>query len=147
MGACYERSMRSIMTAILVAIAAGATAAEPWTVDNTEADKVKNPVVTKQRGASAERGKVIYLRDCATCHGSDGKGVTKTAALLETPPGDMTTTAFAQQSDGSVFVKITKGRPPMPGYRRSLTDTERWDLVNFVRALRGGRQRSQTPKP
>ena len=40
-----------------------------------------------------------------------------------------------KQSDGVIYWKIANGRSPMPGYG-SLTPTQRWDLVNYVRTLK-----------
>ncbi len=43
-----------------------------------------------------------------------------------------------QEADGGIFWKISTGRDPMPAFQKKeggLTDTEIWDLVNFVRTL------------
>jgi mono/diheme cytochrome c family protein len=38
-------------------------------------------------------------------------------------------------TDGELFWKITEGRPPMPSYEHQLSETQRWQLVNYLREL------------
>jgi mono/diheme cytochrome c family protein len=40
-----------------------------------------------------------------------------------------------QQSDGALFYKITEGRGPMPSFKTTLTEQQRWDVVNHIRTL------------
>ena len=37
--------------------------------------------------------------------------------------------------DGAIFWKITNGRPPMASYKLALKDSQRWQLVNYIREL------------
>jgi mono/diheme cytochrome c family protein len=39
------------------------------------------------------------------------------------------------ESDGSLFWKITTGKKPMPAYGKRLSETDRWNLINYVRTL------------
>ena len=41
----------------------------------------------------------------------------------------------ASETDGSLFWKMTNGRGPMPSWRDTLSDQERWQLVNYIRKL------------
>ena len=39
------------------------------------------------------------------------------------------------RTDGEIFWQITHGRSPMPAFQGKLTDTERWQLVDYIRSL------------
>jgi len=39
------------------------------------------------------------------------------------------------QLDGAFFWKISVGNKPMPGYKTRLSETDRWNVVNYVRTL------------
>jgi mono/diheme cytochrome c family protein len=98
------------------------------------ADKAKNPVAAAERAKSAERGKSIAMTNCAPCHGNGGKGDGPGAAALPKKPADWTSQAVQKEADGSLFVKITDGNPPMPPWG-SLPDKDRWDLINYIKTL------------
>jgi mono/diheme cytochrome c family protein len=38
-------------------------------------------------------------------------------------------------TDGELFWKMTTGRAPMPSWQDKLTETQRWELVNYLRKL------------
>ena len=42
---------------------------------------------------------------------------------------------MAAETDGSLFWKMTNGRGPMPSWKDTLTDKERWELVGYIRKL------------
>lgn len=48
------------------------------------------PQRAQQRALAAERGRPLYLKYCATCHGRDGDGHGPSAAALEVAPLDFT---------------------------------------------------------
>ncbi len=98
------------------------------------AAKAKNPVAAAQKAASAERGKQIAMTNCAPCHGQGGKGDGPGAAALPKKPADWTSKAVQSEGEGSLFVKISDGNPPMPPWA-SLPDKDRWDLVNYIKTL------------
>ena len=54
----------------------------------------------------------------------------------EHSPGEtLRSTAMATESDGSLFWKISTGKKPMPAYGKRLSETDRWNLVNYIRTL------------
>ena len=75
----------------------------------------------------------LYVAHCASCHGPSGKGDGPQAKKLEAklPPLE----AISGQSDGELYWKVTAGRRPMPGYRKTLTDEQRWLVVSHMRSL------------
>ncbi len=113
-----------------------AFAVAAWSVDAKDLKGLTNPVPAKDRAASAERGKKIYAAQCARCHGASGKGDGEDGMYYTTKPANFSDAAFAKESDGEVFYKITKGRGDMPAFATSLKDLERWDSVNFLRTLK-----------
>ncbi len=101
--------------------------------------------------ALRRRGRALYRRHCAGCHGEEGNGAGDAAALLGTPPRDLTTgryhyksTAFAAPPrDDDIFRIITLGGgigSAMPSFAELGAD-DRWALVlrvkDFAPSLRG----------
>jgi len=97
-----------------------------------EAKKMKNPI--KMTKDSIQRGKEIYEKKCALCHGVDGGGEGPASAGLNPKP-----TSFkglhghgGQFSDGEHFWKITTGKGGMPSFDKDLTVEERWYVINYI---------------
>ena len=128
------KTTRRIALAVTAAASLTLQAANPklWKVPET-AEKVKNPI--KSTDASITTGKKLYAHECLDCHGKTGQGDGPGAKDLELKPPSLRSDDFQSQSDGSLFYKITKGRSEMPSYRKSLTDDERWHVVNYLRTF------------
>ena len=107
------------------------SAAAPKKGGNPDAAKVKNPVATSAESIAA--GKRVYTRMCGRCHGADGKG-DGTAATAPVP--DLTDDTWDYGgSDGEIFAVIHDGvSADMDGYAARLSDTDIWNVVNFVRS-------------
>ena len=105
----------------------------PWKAP-AAADNLKNPMPGNAEAIKA--GKKLYATYCAVCHGDKGKGDGIAGAALTPKPMDFTSEVFANQSDGSVFWKLSNGRTPMASYESSLSEEQRWQLVNYLRTLR-----------
>ena len=97
------------------------------------ADDITNPL--KGKADATAEGKKSYTSYCTPCHGDKGKGDGLAAAGLNKPPADHTSAAFQSQSDGAIFWKLNEGNAPMPGYKKVLTETQLWQLVNYMRTL------------
>jgi mono/diheme cytochrome c family protein len=97
------------------------------------ADTVSNPI--KGDISSITEGKKIYTRFCVTCHGNKGKGDGIAAPGLAKPPADHTSDFVQKQRDGALYWIITEGNRPMPTYKTTLTPTQRWEVVNYIRTL------------
>ena len=85
---------------------------------------------------SIAAGKKVYENECLSCHGKKGKGDGPHSATLEKTPGDLTSAKVQDQTDGELFWKITEGRKPMPTLKKTLTDEQRWQVINYVRTLK-----------
>ena len=107
----------------------------PWITPKVSQD-VKNPIPA-DKVALAE-GKTLYITNCAPCHGDKGKGDGPAAQALTPKPADHTSSIVQNETDGSLFWKLSEGRNPMPGYKKILTDKQRWELVSYIRTLAKG---------
>ena len=82
-------------------------------------------------------GQKLFAGNCLTCHGPAGKGDGPGAAALEKKPADLTARIKAGATDGELFWKISEGRSPMISWKGSLSETQRWELVNYIKSLAG----------
>ncbi len=105
---------------------------DEWKAPLRDARK-KNPFASDDVSVSA--GKALYMQSCFACHGVTGKGDGPAAVALQKPVGDLSNAKMFDQSDGTLFWKVTTGRAPMPAFATLLTDEQRWNIVNFVRTL------------
>jgi len=106
---------------------------KPWVAPD-EARKVKNPVPATPE--NLEAGAQLFKDNCSLCHGVKGKGDGIGAAGLTVKPANFTDAKLlALETDGSLFWKMSEGRGPMPTWKDILSETERWQLVNYLRKL------------
>ena len=115
--------------------AAGQTTASPSaaTVPAREAQR-KNPIPAD--AGSIATGKQIYTSNCTPCHGAAAKGNGPVAYLQDKSPPDLTDPKRPQETDGSLYWKLSNGHPPMPKFDFTLLpDESRWNVVNYLRTL------------
>lgn len=94
---------------------------------------IANPVPITEE--SLNNGRKYFQINCAVCHGSNGDGQTPNGryGIIPIPlTGDLT----KARTDGYIFGMIRNGRNTMPSYNR-IEERDRWDVVNYVRALQG----------
>ncbi len=106
---------------------------KPWPVPD-EYKNMKNPVKADQE--SLQVGKMLYNRNCASCHGKSGLGDGPKARMLDTFAGDFSADYFQNQTDGEIFYKTKEGRGEMPGYGKKLSDEDIWHMVNYMRTFK-----------
>lgn len=104
-------------------------------------DTYKRPAVAYQ-ALSVANGKSLYHESgCAICHGINGYGDGLAATELNPKPPDLTAPHADNHTAGDLYWWLSYGVKPssaMPGYSQSLSEEERWDLINFMRALSSG---------
>jgi len=105
---------------------------QKWSAPAAEAQK-KNPVAASESSLAA--GRKIYLKTCAMCHGKTGDADGPAVIELNIHPAKLSDPRLANESDGSLFWKITTGKKPMPAYGKRLSETDRWNLVNYIRTF------------
>ena len=104
----------------------------PW-VAPKDADNLKNALAGNT--SYFADAKALYNANCSPCHGERGRGDGPAAAGLNPRPADHSSPAVQGESDGALFWKLSEGRAPMPGYKKTFTDQQRWELINFIRTL------------
>jgi mono/diheme cytochrome c family protein len=105
----------------------GLAAASPF-------NAIQNP--TAPDSASVNRGRVQFQINCAVCHGPLGLGNGPATKYGLPAPAIGAGAPSASYSDGYIFGMIRNGRVLMPSYNR-IEETDRWDIVNYIRALQG----------
>ncbi len=101
---------------------------------NPAAAAINNPVPYSPDSAAA--GRRTYVRLCVGCHGPLGKG-DGGGAGAGGQPADLTDATWDfGSSDGEIFNVIHEGTSAdMQGYAERISDTETWNLVNFIRSI------------
>lgn len=93
------------------------------------------------------RGAARYASDCSSCHGAGARGDGPAAAALSAKPPDLAEHAL-HHPPGNLFWWIAHGIPgtPMPAFSPPLSDTQIWELVQFLVA-RASAQSAQSLGP
>jgi mono/diheme cytochrome c family protein len=127
-------SVLALLTfAFLIGDAAGADSTSgKWLSPAASAAK-KNPIAPTQDSIAA--GQKIYSKTCMMCHGKSGDADGPAVIELNIHPAKLSDPQVKTESDGALFWKITTGKKPMPAYGKRLSETDRWNLVNYVRTL------------
>lgn len=122
---------------VLLALTGGSVVAQddykPWVAPEA-ARAVKNPFPSNPE--NLEAGKQTFTDNCVLCHGDKGKGDGIAGRTSKIPPANFTDSKLmGAETDGSLFWKMSEGRGPMPTWKETLSDKERWQLVDYIRKL------------
>jgi mono/diheme cytochrome c family protein len=110
----------------------------------------RNPVSSSDEALRG--GRRIWMSNCETCHGAEGRGDGPNARLHEArkgrAPRNLTDPAVQENlTDGELYWRISRGILEnqsiiMPAFESKIpSETDRWQLVLFVRELgRAGRR-------
>jgi mono/diheme cytochrome c family protein len=90
-------------------------------------------------GPMMERGKQRFTINCAICHGptAAGNGMVKQYGMATVVT--LQDERIRKMADGEIFNTITHGKNTMMAYGPSVTVSDRWAIIAYLRAL----QRSQ----
>ena len=113
-------------------VAAADSMSEKWLSPAASASK-KNPIAPTQ--ASIAAGQKIYSKTCVMCHGKSGDADGPAVIELNIHPAKLSNPRLDTEPDGSLFWKITTGKKPMPAYGKRFSETDRWNLVNYIRTI------------
>jgi len=124
-----------ILAGAVALVVLGAGVGVPPIVVDAYPTTYRRPLVS-YHATSIAAGMSVYRERCAACHGAAGRG-DGVARDRQHPPADLRSSAMARRHAGEIFWLITHGLPQrgMPGFERELPDKDRWDVINFIRAL------------
>lgn len=146
--ASVERALGSLCamgvatSSLVLTLIASDQAHPPRPHRHVEAQVIRNPEL--QTARTQARGRALYVKHCALCHGPYGLANTKLAvgmAAYGARPSDLTDREWQHgSSDGEIFTVIRDGVGPdlhMPSFAATFEPEELWSLVHYVKSLSG----------
>jgi copper transport protein len=105
---------------------------------------IQNPV--PRTPASIARGQELYQQQCVICHGLNARGDGPLAASLNPRPADLRV-HVAQHTEGQLWLWLSDGFPgsAMPAFRSTLSDEDRWHVINYLEAQYGAQAGNAVP--
>ncbi len=107
-------------------------------IDHIHALVSPHPLTLPPQQLSLEVGRRVYQRDCAVCHGADGRADTEAARIFDPPPRNFADPVeMARLDDGRMYSAIKLGRPgtAMGGRGELLSPAEIIDVMRYIRTL------------
>jgi mono/diheme cytochrome c family protein len=101
--------------------------AQEWFVPEDQKN-LENP--SEYNLSNVEKGKFLYMKNCKSCHGDPGK---HNGLPLVPPPPDLTSELMQNNTEAELFYKITHGKGGMPRFETTISEDDRWRLVNYIR--------------
>lgn len=121
------KQIQYVLASLFIIIGAFEGYSQEWTVPESEA-AVVNPLPFNN--ATVREGKAVYEKNCKSCHGDPGKN---NAIVLVPPPPDMASEKMQANTDGGMFYKLMIGRGAMPTFKPTLSETQMWQVINYIR--------------
>jgi len=119
---------------LITAVAVACMVTGVYYADLLRSAFLRNPV--PRSAESIARGRQLFAKACAVCHGTEGRGDGVAAAALPQRPEDLSRIAPPPIfPDGVVAYRILNGVKMMPAFKSTLSENEIWDLLNFIRSL------------
>ncbi len=78
-------------------------------------------------------GKALFTQNCVLCHGDQGNGKGPAGVALNPPPANFTDAQMmSAHTSQELFDTMTNGKGMMPAFKSTLTDDQRWSLVDYL---------------
>jgi mono/diheme cytochrome c family protein len=106
--------------------------ADEWKAP-ADAVTVANPLAAAADAPG--QGAAVYRQNCVVCHGDAGKGDGPGGQFFTPKPTNLTDAVLWNESDGSLFWKLSTGRNAMPAWKALLNDQQRWQVITYIRTL------------
>ncbi|HED07192.1 MAG TPA: c-type cytochrome [Ignavibacteria bacterium] len=115
------------------------------------AKPIQVPGAPEKSRTILEKGKKLFQSNCATCHGTDGKGDGVLAKSLKdykqnpSLPANLTLRPLKRANTSSrLYLVIATGieGTPMPPFQNSLKPKDIWAIDYYVQSLKSGKQYS-----
>ena len=126
-------------------VAWAVTVLDPATDSKGRAANASRPIDVARLHAGAnplplEQGRVYYVQLCLPCHGPSGDGRGEWAYRVTPRPANLTSPKTRGRSDAQLFEFISEPMPgtPMIGWKNQLSESQRMQLVSYVRHLSAG---------
>jgi mono/diheme cytochrome c family protein len=113
----------------MIVFATDRLSAQEWIVPSESSTKLSPFAFTD---SVKKAGEVLYLTNCKSCHGDPGKN---NPVKLVPPPPDPASDQMQKNTDGSIFYKLTAGRGPMPSFKNTLSATDLWRVISYIRSF------------
>lgn len=116
---------------------------KPMPKDKAEASALNNPVAAEP--VSIQNGDRLFRVNCFPCHGDISKqpyqpGPVSVNSKGTIPGIDIGVDAYLSKPDGYIYATIHYGGLAiMPALGWKLSDSEHWDIVNYVRSVEHSR--------
>ncbi len=81
-----------------------------------------------------EAARDLYVKNCARCHGADGKSETNLGKSLEA--ANLTERSVQKMSEGKITNTITGGADNMPAFEKKLSAAEIKSIARYVKTLK-----------
>jgi mono/diheme cytochrome c family protein len=95
----------------------------------------KKKLSQKLAESSFERGKSLYKTHCLGCHGEKGLGNGPLAVEMKHKPANLSKLA-REVRDFKFFMSISQWQGDMPGWKEPFNDSDREDLVAYIKKFR-----------
>lgn len=122
----------NLLIAAILFLSAQHVFGQEWTVPDDKAN-LTNP--SEYNLTNVKKGKDIYQLNCKSCHGDAGKN--NALPLVPAPP-DLASETMHANTEGGLYYKITTGKGGMPQFETTLSDDDRWRLVNYIMNYKPG---------
>jgi len=96
--------------------------------------ELKNPLPYTQ--GSVDQGKEAYFYFCVQCHGPKADGNGTVGQSFAPLPANLRDPRVQKQSDGELFSKISLGFGRHPPLASTVSEPDRWAVVNYIRSLK-----------
>jgi mono/diheme cytochrome c family protein len=128
----------AVLIAVTVGIASTNVPQEPSTATKDHDKTMTAPQATAKR---------LYLRDCAMCHGENGKGQTDLARDMQLQLSDLTDSkTLSDKQDEELFKLIRNGKDKMPPEAEERAkDDEVRSLIQYVRSFSNSETTTSNP--
>jgi mono/diheme cytochrome c family protein len=97
------------------------------------ADTLINPYLVEP--LTLPQGQEIFILYCASCHGEHGDAEGSATKSLKIKPLRFQDERVTALSDGALFWKIREGRGEMPSFNTTLSEEQKWQMVEYIRDL------------
>jgi mono/diheme cytochrome c family protein len=121
--------MKRYFILLIIVLFSMQLSAQEWVVAPAEA-ALKSPFAFTD--STRKAGEVIYVANCKSCHGDPGKN--NVIQLVPIPP-DAASVKMQANTDGALHSKLIQGRGAMPSFKNTLSSTDLWRVISFMRGF------------